>query len=193
VEKQGCARQQLLLKRFQENDEIANLPWVQPELGHARMASHDPFAKRFFERLDWIPQVKSPEWRGNGQGTLSELVNGMAMRTVSLRKRLASRDVGLSIARNSNGQHAERDSNDHNRSCHALTGAHLDLLAGNEDTSRARGQLGKAGLLTVNVYAANKVLDASESKNARCEQFCSLSTSVAVVASGATAVWMASD
>src|SRR6202022_3211659 len=99
----GRARQQLLLKRFQKNDEIANLPGIQPELGHARMTSHNPFAQRFFERLDWIPQVKSSEWRGNGQGTASDLVNGMAMRTVSLCKRLARQEVRLSIAWNSNG------------------------------------------------------------------------------------------
>jgi hypothetical protein len=57
---------QLLFKRFQKNDEIANLPRIQPELGHARMTSRNPFAKRFFERLDWIPLVESSERRGNG-------------------------------------------------------------------------------------------------------------------------------
>jgi hypothetical protein len=38
-----------LLERFQEADEVADLPWIQLELGHARMTGHDPFAKRFFE------------------------------------------------------------------------------------------------------------------------------------------------
>jgi len=55
-----------LFKRFQETDEIANLPRIQPELGHARMASRNPFAKRFFQRLDWIPLVESSERRSNG-------------------------------------------------------------------------------------------------------------------------------
>jgi hypothetical protein len=57
---------QLLLKRFQETDEIADLPRIQPELGHARMTSRNPFAQRFFQRLDWISLVESSERRGNG-------------------------------------------------------------------------------------------------------------------------------
>ena len=72
-----------MLKRFQENDEIADLPGIQPELRHARMTGDDPFAERFLERLDWISQVKRSEWRRNDKGTLSELVNGMAMRSAN--------------------------------------------------------------------------------------------------------------
>jgi hypothetical protein len=55
-----------LLKRFQETDKIADLPRIQPELGHARVTRHNPFAKRFFERLDRIPQVKGSERRRDG-------------------------------------------------------------------------------------------------------------------------------
>ena len=93
----------LLLKRFQETDEITDLAGIQPELGHARMPRHNPFPKRFFERLDWVPLVKSPKRRSNGQRAPAESIDGMAMRTVGLRKRLASQDVGLGIARNSGG------------------------------------------------------------------------------------------
>jgi hypothetical protein len=87
-----------MLKRFQETDEIANLARIQPELGHTRMPSRNPFPKRFFKRLDWVPLVKSAKRRSNGQGTSGELIDGMAMRTVCLRKRLASQDVGFGIA-----------------------------------------------------------------------------------------------
>jgi hypothetical protein len=55
-----------LLKRFQKADEIADLPGVQPEFGHARMTRHNSFAKRFFERLDGIPLVKRSERRSDG-------------------------------------------------------------------------------------------------------------------------------
>jgi hypothetical protein len=92
-----------LLKRLQETDEIADLPGIQPELGHARMTGHYPFAKRFFERLDRVPLVKRPERRRNGQGAPGEFIDGMAMRTVSLRKRLASQGVWFGVARSSSG------------------------------------------------------------------------------------------
>ena len=95
----------LLLERFQKADEIADLPGVQPELRHARMAGHDTFAKRFFERLDRIPLVKRSEGRRNANGT--HRVDGMTTRTVCLRIRLASQDVGR--AWNSRNRRAERD------------------------------------------------------------------------------------
>jgi hypothetical protein len=86
-----------LLKRFQETDEITDLAGIQPELGHARMAGHNPFPKRFFERLDGVSLMKSPKRRRNGQGTPGKFIDGMAMRTVSLRKGLARQDVGFGI------------------------------------------------------------------------------------------------
>jgi hypothetical protein len=39
----------LLLKRFQKADEITDLPWVQRELGHARMTGRNTFTKRFLK------------------------------------------------------------------------------------------------------------------------------------------------
>jgi hypothetical protein len=112
-----------MLKRFQETDEIANLPWIQPELWHTRMARDDPFAKGFFERLDWISQMKRSEWRRNGQGARSDLVNGMATRTVRLRICLTRQDVGFGAAWNGNSQ----DSNDHSRLSHDSTRAHFAI------------------------------------------------------------------
>jgi len=94
----GKSARRLLLKRFQEADEIANLAWIQPELGHARMTSHNPFPKCLFERFDGVPLVKSPKWRSDGQGAPGDLIDGMAMRTVSLRKRLTGLGVGCGIA-----------------------------------------------------------------------------------------------
>jgi hypothetical protein len=92
-----------LLKRFQEADKIADLAGIQLELGHARMTRHNSFAKRFFERLDRVSQVKSPKRWGNGQGAPGDSIDGMAMRTVSLSKRLAGLHVGSGIAWSSGG------------------------------------------------------------------------------------------
>ena len=94
----GYLAYSLLLKRFQETDKIADLAGIQPELGHARMTGHNPFAKRFFKRLDRVPQVKGSERRGNGQRAPGDFIDGMAVRTVGLRKRLAGLDVGSGIA-----------------------------------------------------------------------------------------------
>jgi hypothetical protein len=88
----------LLLKRFQETDEIANLAGIQPELGHARMTGHNSFPKRLLKRLDGVSLVKSPKRRSDGQGAPGDLIDGMAMRTVSLRKRLTGLGVGGGIA-----------------------------------------------------------------------------------------------
>lgn len=79
-----------MLKRFQETDEVADLSGVQSELGHARMTRHNFFTQRLLERLDGIPQMKGSECRGNGYGTLRDLIDRMAMRTVGLRKYLTS-------------------------------------------------------------------------------------------------------
>ena len=73
------------------------------------MPRRNPLSKRFFERLDRVPLVKSPERRSNRQGAPGDLVDGMAMRTVSLRKRLAGLGVGFGIAWSSGGQDAEND------------------------------------------------------------------------------------
>jgi hypothetical protein len=45
----SCRQRVLLLERFQKADEIADLPGIQPELGHARMTGRNTFAKRFLE------------------------------------------------------------------------------------------------------------------------------------------------
>jgi hypothetical protein len=45
----GNSARRLLLKRFQEAYEIANLAWIQLEFRHAWMTRYNPFAKRFFE------------------------------------------------------------------------------------------------------------------------------------------------
>jgi hypothetical protein len=64
-----------LLERFQETNEVPDLPGVQSELGHARMTRHNPLGKRLFERLNRVPLVKGSKRRSNGQGTLRDLID----------------------------------------------------------------------------------------------------------------------
>lgn len=102
VTQRACAGkrggQALLLKRLEESDEISDLSRVQFELGHAGMTGHNPFRKSFFKRFDRVSFMKSSERRSNNQCALRDFVDRMAMRTVRLRKRLASHDVRRSLA-----------------------------------------------------------------------------------------------
>lgn len=62
----ACAEARgLLLKRFQESDEIPDLPGVQLELGHAGMTRHDTFGQSFFKRLDLVSFMKISKRRRN--------------------------------------------------------------------------------------------------------------------------------
>lgn len=83
----------LLLKQFQKADEITDLAGVQPELRHAWMTGHDPLSQSFFQRFDGISLVQDPERRRDGQGTLREFVDRMAVRAIGLCESLASSGV----------------------------------------------------------------------------------------------------
>jgi hypothetical protein len=53
---------------------------------------------------------------------------------------------------------------------------------------QARGQHGKANLLIVNAKATGKVPNTAASNSARCEQYCSIFTSLSLGSVAATAV-----
>jgi hypothetical protein len=62
------------------------------------MTRRDPFGKRLFKRLHRVPLVKRSKGRRDSQRTRCKLVDRMAMRTVGLRERLASQQVGFGVA-----------------------------------------------------------------------------------------------
>ena len=66
---------QSVLKGLQVRDDVADLTWIEPELGHCRMACDDPLREGFLEVVDRVALVESTEWRCDLQWTLTDFAD----------------------------------------------------------------------------------------------------------------------
>ena len=85
----------LLFQRFQKSDHITNLPRIEPELRHRRMARRDALGQRFGEVLDRILVVQRAERRCRAKRTRTYLVDCMALGAVRGDERQPSLNIWL--------------------------------------------------------------------------------------------------
>lgn len=75
-----------MFEPFEVADQIPDLTWIQPKLGHILMAGDNAFTERFFKRFHRIAVLKLPKRRRQLERACADLVDRMTARAICLRQ-----------------------------------------------------------------------------------------------------------